>query len=98
MTQESREVSGFSRDQLIIYKLGQIESHISSLSAKFIEHSTDTKQDIIDLKLSIKGAADRVVVLENQYNGVSNRVLGAFAVISFLFITAKVLFEKWLNL
>ena len=98
MAQESGEVSGFSRDQLIIYKLGQIESHLSSLSAKFIEHTIDTKQDIADLKVSIESAAKRVGVLEGQYNGIRSRFLGAAAAISFVFIVAKVFIEKWLNL
>ena len=83
--------SGFSQDQLIIYKLGHIESQLASLIAKHAEHT-------LEIHKTLGSYEKRLTNLETQFNNIRSKFIGGLAVVSFVLVGAKVLIDKWLSL
>lgn len=88
---ENDSPHGFSSEQVVIYKLGQIESLLDTLIVKQAEHASATTE-------MISGLTTRVKTLEDNFKGIRDKFVGGLAVISFVMISAKVFIEKWLNL
>ena len=88
---ENDSPHGFSSEQVVIYKLGQIESLLDTLIAKQAEHALATTD-------MISGLTTRVKTLEDNFSSIRNKFVGGLAVISFVMVSAKVFIEKWLNL
>jgi septal ring factor EnvC (AmiA/AmiB activator) len=87
------EQTGFTVDQLVIYKLGQIETQLQSISNEikgFAKSQADQDEKIEEVDT-------RVNNLETNYKIDRARILTLAGVIAFVVTFGKELITKWLG-
>lgn len=90
--------NGFTQEQLVIYKLGQIESQLASFLVKLTDNNIEINKDLLDHDTRISKNAAEIDKLKNQVNTWIARLIGGAAVISAIVAYSKGFVEKWLNL
>lgn len=95
---DALEQHGFTQEQLIIYKLGTIESQIATLVAQMSSGGTEVQKMIAQLKLEQDATKTKVSDLEKRFDAAQNKFIAIAAVVSFAFLTLKGLIFKWLNI
>jgi hypothetical protein len=90
--------NGFTQEQLVIYKLGTIESQIQSLVDKVSSGDTGVTKMVAELKIEQEKDRVRITALEKRFDAAQNKFLGIAGVVSFLLISMKVVIFKWLNI
>lgn len=88
---------GFTQEQLVIYKLGQIESQLAALLVKLTDNTIQFNKDIADVKINSAANTTRIEKLENKTTTERAWLLGAGAAISAIFIFSKELIVSWLT-
>jgi hypothetical protein len=86
MAETQHENPGFSQIELIIYKLGHIETSIDNLIKNLADSGAKTS-----------GLESRVKTLEDSFRAVRNYGLGAFAVLGGVIVILKVVLTEWLK-
>lgn len=92
------EQHGFTQEQLIIYKLGTIESQITTLLAQVSSSSTEAQKMVTKLQTEHDALKDNVTKLEKRFDAAQNKFIAIAAAVSFAFLTLKGLIFKWLNI
>lgn len=95
---EVPEQHGFTQEQLIIYKLGTIESQIATLIAQQSSNGTEVQKALAQLTTEHNTLKDKVTALEKRFDAAQNKFIAIAAVVSFAFLTLKGLLFKWLNI
>lgn len=90
--------TGFTQEQLVIYKLGTIESQIQSLVDKVSSGDTGVAKMVAELKIEQEKDRLRIAALEKRFDAAQNKFLGIAGVVSFVVISMKVVIFKWLNI
>jgi hypothetical protein len=85
---------GFTQEQLVVYKLGQIESQLAALIVKITESNQSIKTDLNAAEVRIKSLEDT----NNKRNLERAKIAGATGAIFFLLTLFKGFAEKWLGL
>lgn len=101
----SENQAGFNQEQLVIYKLGQIESSLAALVMRLTDLTSQYQKEIKDLddrtQLDIKALDSRTAKLEEANTNIrierakTGAVVGAVVTV-FLFFKEVII--KWLNL
>lgn len=89
--------NGFTQEQLVIYKLGQIESQLAALLVKLTDNNIQINKDLLELKEDVIADRKRLKMLEDQYSTARNRVIGAVIIISAIIAISKDLVITWLK-
>lgn len=103
------EQNGFTQEQLVIYKLGQIESQLASILVKYAENHADNQRQFFEaranhnelrvdheaLKEEVQKHVSRI---DGRLNNYRSWIMGAAAVIAILASTLKSLIFNWLGL
>lgn len=90
----AENLNGFAQEQLIVYKLGQIESQLAALVVKITESNQNLKEDLMAAQVRIKKLEDS----DNKRNVERAKVAGATGVLVFVGMILKGFAEKWLGL
>lgn len=90
------EQNGFTQDQLVIYKLGQIESQLANLLVKVGEQAVQFQKEMVEIRLENHELGKRVKNLEEFINAMRNRTIGVAAIVTFLVVSIKVALQ-WLK-
>lgn len=90
------EQNGFTQDQLVIYKLGQIESQLANLLVKVGEQAVQFQKEMVEIRLENLELGKRVKNLEEFISTMRNRSIGAAAIVTFLVVSIKVALQ-WLK-
>lgn len=92
------ENTGFSTDQLVIYKLGQIESQLNGISQELKKFVNDQA----DQDAKIEALAKRTSDIETTYKVDKAKVMtlaGSIGgLVAFIVALAKGILEKWIGL
>lgn len=90
------EQNGFTQDQLVIYKLGQIESQLANLLVKVGEQALQFQKEMVEIRLENMELGKRVKNLEEFISAMRNRTIGVAAIVTFLVVSIKVALQ-WLK-
>lgn len=90
------EQNGFTQDQVVIYKLGQIESQLANLLVKVSEQALQFQKEMVEIRLENNELNKRVKNLEEFINAMRNRTIGVAAIVTFLVVSIKVALQ-WLK-
>ena len=90
------EQNGFTQDQVVIYKLGQIESQLANLLVKVSEQALQFQKEMVEIRLENNELNKRVKNLEEFISTMRNRSIGAAAIVTFLVVSIKVALQ-WLK-
>lgn len=85
--------NGFSQEQLVIYKLGQIESQLAALLVKLTDDNLQTQKDLTALEIRVTA---NEVKLE-KFGTDRAKFLGGAAVITAVIAFGKDFFTQWLT-
>lgn len=95
--------SEINPENLVVYKLGQIESHLTAIQVRMADQDAQYRKDFTQLenKFDLHAAAQnkqekRIDRLEENWNMVRNWLVGGGFVISAIYFLAKVIFP-WLK-
>lgn len=89
--------NGFTQEQLVIYKLGQIESQLAALLVKLTDDKLQAQKDLLELKSRTDVVEKKVRMLEDRYSTARNRLIGAVIVISTIIGFSKDFVISWLK-
>lgn len=90
------EQHGFTQDQLVIYKLGQIESQLANLLVKMSENTVQFQKELVEVVSDVNSLSNRVKSLEDFIAAMRNRAIAGAAIITALVVSVKVAIQ-WLN-
>lgn len=90
------EQNGFTQDQLVIYKLGQIESQLANLLVKVSDQAIQFQKDLMELKVENIELSKRLKNIEEFLSAMKNRFMAGAAIVTFLVVSIKVAIQ-WLN-
>lgn len=89
-------------DSMVIYKLGQIESQLASISIRIAERDTQFDKDFTQFQAQFKTIVDnqnaqakRISSLEGKWDAVRNWVVGGSFIITAAVAVGKFWIESW---